>query len=58
MDIDLPGESLITILKRNGNIKIPHGHTVLKENDELSIIGEAQDIETLKQWRRSNDEFN
>ena len=56
MDIDLPGESLITILKRNGNIKIPHGHTVLKENDELSIIGESQDIEILKQWRTSTEE--
>lgn len=56
MDIDLPGESLITILKRNSDIKIPHGYTILRENDELSIIGEAQDIEALKQWRRSTEE--
>ena len=51
MEIDLPGESLITLLKRNGNIKIPHGQTILKEHDELSIIGEVQDIDLIKEWR-------
>lgn len=51
MEIDLPGESLITLLKRNGNIKIPHGQTTLKEHDELSIIGEVQDIDLIKDWR-------
>jgi len=55
MDIDLPGESLITILKRNGDIQIPHGHTVLQENDELSIIGEAEDIVAIREWRKSSD---
>jgi Trk K+ transport system NAD-binding subunit len=56
MEIDLPGESLITILKRNGDIKIPHGHTVLEEKDEISIIGEVEDIERIKEWRKSEDE--
>ena len=55
MDVDLPGQSLITILKRNGDIKIPHGQTLLKENDKLSIIGEAQDIEAVKKWRVTAD---
>lgn len=54
MEIDLPGESLITILKRNGDIKIPHGQTVLKEDDELSIIGEVQDIDLIKGWKNAN----
>lgn len=52
-EVDLPGESLITILKRNGDIKIPHGNTVLKQNDELSIIGNIDDIEIIKEWRKS-----
>jgi mannitol/fructose-specific phosphotransferase system IIA component (Ntr-type) len=55
MEINLPGESLITILKRNGDIKIPHGHTVLEEEDEISIIGEVEDIEEIKEWRKSED---
>lgn len=49
--IDLPGKSLIAILKRKGNIIIPHGNTVILEGDELSIIGEVQDIEAIKEMR-------
>jgi amino acid transporter/mannitol/fructose-specific phosphotransferase system IIA component (Ntr-type) len=47
-DIDLPGESLINVMKRDGKIKIPHGNTELKEGDKLLIIGETSDIEELK----------
>lgn len=47
-DLKLPGQSLITIIYRNGEIKIPHGVTVLQEGDELSIIGNKEDINSLK----------
>jgi mannitol/fructose-specific phosphotransferase system IIA component (Ntr-type) len=47
-DIDLPGESLINVMKRNGKIKIPHGNTQLQEGDKLLVIGEPDDIEELK----------
>ena len=53
-DISLPGESLVTILKRNGKIKIPHGDTVVREGDRLSIIGEAEDINEIKALRESD----
>jgi len=56
MEVDLPGESLITILKREGNIKIPHGSTILEEHDELSIIGEVDDIIKIKEWRKSENQ--
>lgn len=56
MEVTLPGESLITILKRDGDIKIPHGHTVIEEDDELSIIGEVEDINAIKKWRKNGDE--
>lgn len=46
-ELELPGESLITIIKREGEIIFPHGSTVLKKHDELSIIGEKVDIEEL-----------
>jgi NhaP-type Na+/H+ and K+/H+ antiporter len=55
MEIALPGESLVTILKRNGEIKIPHGNTVLEEEDEISIIGEVDDINAIRQWRKTED---
>lgn len=47
-DIALPGKSLVAIVKRDNQIIIPHGNTIVKENDELSIIGEIEDIEQLK----------
>lgn len=47
-EVSFPGESLITIIRRNGEIKIPHGITVLQEGDELSVIGEVDDIKQLK----------
>ncbi|MFV1883439.1 MAG: amino acid permease [Balneola sp.] len=46
-DIKLPGQSLITIIHRNDEIKIPHGITVLQDGDELSIIGDKEDIKDL-----------
>jgi len=47
-DIKLPGESLIAIIKRKGDIKIPHGHTVIEDGDKLSIIGDPVDVKKLK----------
>ena len=54
-EIDLPGESLITVIKRKGGLVIPRGYTVIKEEDELFIIGEADDIEGLKQLKDKID---
>ena len=48
-EIDLPGQSLIAIIKRNGAIIIPHGNTVIETNDELSIIGQKEDIQQLQE---------
>lgn len=48
LDEMLPGESLITMIKREGELIFPHGNTVLQENDELSIIGEKKDIDEIK----------
>ena len=46
-DLDLPGDSLITIVRRGGEVIFPHGDTVLKEGDELFVIGQKEDIEAL-----------
>lgn len=51
-DLDLPGSTLITVIKRNGSIIYAHGTTQLKNNDRLSIIGEKEDINDLKEKYR------
>lgn len=48
-DLSLPGESLITVIQRDREVKIPHGITVLHEGDELSIIGAKEDIIKIKE---------
>lgn len=50
-ELDLPGESLIAILKHEDDINIPHGNTVIQDGDELSIIGEAQDVARIRELK-------
>lgn len=52
-EIDLPGESLIAILKHEDQINIPHGNTIIRDGDELSIIGEADDIKRIKELKKN-----
>lgn len=50
--IDLPGESLLAVIKRGGGVVIPRGRTVIKEHDELFIIGGVDDINELKELKK------
>ena len=54
-ELELPGESLITLIKREGKIIFPHGKSTLKENDELSIIGDKSDIKEMKKMMNLGD---
>jgi len=49
MNISLPGECLIAIVERDGEIVIPKGKTILESGDVLSILGYPQDISSLKE---------
>ncbi len=50
MEIELPGECLVTIIDRNNEIIIPRGRTKLHSGDVLSILGYPKDIQELRQW--------
>lgn len=50
MEIELPGECLVTIIERNKEIIIPKGRTKLHSGDVLSILGYPKDIQELRQW--------
>jgi len=47
-EIRLPGDSLVAVIRREGEVRIPHGNSILQEGDEISIIGNAKDIEELR----------
>lgn len=48
MELKLPGECLVTIIERDGDIIIPKGKTKLESRDILSILGYPKDIAELK----------
>lgn len=50
-EVDLPGDSLIAILKRGETVNIPHGNTEIREGDKLSIIGHIENIEKIKELK-------
>ena len=43
-DIDLPDKCLIAIIKRQNDIVVPDGKTVLQADDKVTVIGEPQSI--------------
>ena len=46
-DLDLPEDSLIALIKREGDLLVPHGDTLLQAGDRLTIIGYPKDIQDL-----------
>ena len=46
-EVYLPQSALVVLVRREGQTHIPHGSTVLKENDRITIIGEPKDIRQL-----------
>jgi hypothetical protein len=47
LDMRLPGECLIVIVYRHGDLIIPHSNTELEPGDKLSVIGNPKDIHWL-----------
>ena len=52
LEIRLPGDVLVALIRRGGHTIVPHGRTVLEEDDLLTVIGEPGAIRTLaRQFR-------
>lgn len=47
-DLNLPPQTIITSIYRNGEIEIPRGDTVLRAGDRVAVVGRTRDIESLK----------
>jgi amino acid transporter/mannitol/fructose-specific phosphotransferase system IIA component (Ntr-type) len=55
-DVNLPAQSLIALVRRDGEIIIPHGHTELKEGDQLTVIGDPASIDRLHELFKQGEE--
>lgn len=47
-DLKLPEECLIAILRHDEESHVPHGHTVLREGDQLTILGSRAALDELR----------
>jgi Trk K+ transport system NAD-binding subunit len=47
-DVVLPGDSLILTIRRDGEVRVPHGSTQLQYGDHLSILGEVDSLEAVR----------
>jgi len=45
--IPLPDSVLVALVRRNGELLIPRGSTVLQEGDRLTVIGDAKELRAL-----------
>ncbi|MEQ9104360.1 MAG: amino acid permease [Rhodothermales bacterium] len=48
-DLVLPGDTLIALIRRDGEVIVPHGRTVLEPSDRLTIIGTPKHIDALRE---------
>ncbi len=46
-DLRLPADVLVLSITRDGTLIVPHGHTVIKRNDEVTLIGSPQHLEAV-----------
>jgi amino acid transporter/mannitol/fructose-specific phosphotransferase system IIA component (Ntr-type) len=51
-DLNMPASTLVALVRRNGQIVIPRGDTVLHEGDRVTIIGDPASIERLYELHR------
>lgn len=46
-DLDLPGHTLVAMIRRGGRTIVPDGDTVLRAGDRLTIVGAPEDVAQL-----------
>ena len=55
VDLNLPGGVLVALVRRDDQIVVPSGDTVLQEGDRVTIIGSAAGIERLYELYRAGE---
>ena len=53
MDLGLPGSCLVALVQRDGDVEFPRGSTRFRDGDRVTVIGEPEDIKTLRSQLRS-----
>jgi trk system potassium uptake protein TrkA len=48
--IRIPGDALVIGLRRDGDVLVPHGDTVLCQDDVLMLVGHPEDLQQATAW--------
>ena len=48
-EIPLPGTCLIALIQRDGEVVYPHGSTRFLDGDRVTVIGDSEDISSLRE---------
>ena len=46
-DLAFPGDTLVALVRRGATSLIPHGETVLRRGDRVTIVGRSSDVAQL-----------
>lgn len=49
-NLQLPGGFLVLAIRRDGQLLVPRGNTVLEYGDRLSVLGEGEELQAVKGW--------
>jgi basic amino acid/polyamine antiporter, APA family len=52
-EIEFPGDTLVALIRRGSRSIVPHGETMLREGDRLTIVGSPGDVSRLMPNDRS-----
>ncbi|MGM0557021.1 MAG: amino acid permease [Myxococcota bacterium] len=48
--VDLPEETFIGMIRRDGKTLVPHSRTTIEEGDEIVVLGDPEQIEKVDGW--------
>ena len=48
--VQLPGDALVVGLRRDGDVLVPHGNTILRLGDQMMLVGHPDDLHLAMDW--------
>lgn len=54
-DVDLPGQTLVALVRRGSRTLVPDGDTVLRTGDRLTVVGTPEDLDELRRTARGGN---
>jgi APA family basic amino acid/polyamine antiporter len=55
-DLTIPGGCLVALVRRGEASLVPHGSTVIRAGDHLTVIGNPQDVGVFRSWAHEGED--